>query len=102
MIVVKVGGSLYDLPDLGPRLRRFLDGLDDPDRLVVPGGGAAADVVRGRKVSAYPACGPEITTAGGEFVSVPFEAAVTDGNLVTGPAWTAHVEWLKQFLALLR
>lgn len=61
----------------------------------------AAGVVKGRKVSAYPACGPEITIAGGEFVSLPFEAAITDGNLVTGPAWTAHVEWLKQFLVLL-
>ena len=47
MIVVKVGGSLYDLPDLGPRLRGFLQSLGDPDRLLVPGGGAAADVVRG-------------------------------------------------------
>lgn len=61
----------------------------------------AAGVVRGRRVSAYPAVGPEVMAAGGEFVSVPFEAAVTDGNLVTGPAWTAHVEWLRQFLAVL-
>src|SRR5262249_21417457 len=43
--VVKVGASLYDLPDLGPRLRRFLHTLDG--RIVlVPGGGASADVVR--------------------------------------------------------
>lgn len=34
-------------------------------------------------------------------MSVGFEEAVTDGNLVTGPAWTAHVEWLNQFLAVL-
>jgi aspartokinase-like uncharacterized kinase len=46
MIVVKVGGSLFDLPDLGPRLRAFLASLPDSDRLVVPGGGAAADAVR--------------------------------------------------------
>jgi aspartokinase-like uncharacterized kinase len=46
MIVIKVGGSLYDLPELGPRLRAFLEALPDDDRLVVPGGGAAADVVR--------------------------------------------------------
>jgi aspartokinase-like uncharacterized kinase len=46
MIVVKVGGSLFDLPDLGPRLRAFLAALPDSDRLVVPGGGASADVVR--------------------------------------------------------
>jgi 5-(aminomethyl)-3-furanmethanol phosphate kinase len=45
VIVVKVGGSLYDLPDLGERLRRFLASLAGP-RLVVPGGGATADVVR--------------------------------------------------------
>jgi deglycase len=61
----------------------------------------AADVVRGRRVSAYPAVGPEVTIAGGKFENVGFEEAVTDGNLVTGPAWTAHVEWLRQFLALL-
>lgn len=61
----------------------------------------AADVVRGKRVSAYPAVGPEVTIAGGEFVNVGFEGAVTDGNLVTGPAWTAHVEWLRQFLAVL-
>ena len=62
---------------------------------------AAADVVKGRKVSAYPAVGPEVTMAGGTFVNVGFEEAMTDGNLVTGPAWTAHVEWLRQFLAVL-
>ncbi len=62
---------------------------------------AAADVVKGRKVSAYPAVGPEVTLAGGTFVNVGFEEAMTDGNLVTGPAWTAHVEWLRQFLAVL-
>jgi len=61
----------------------------------------AANVVRGKRVSAYPAVGPEVTIAGGEFVNVGFEEAVTDGNLVTGPAWTAHVEWLRQFLAVL-
>lgn len=62
---------------------------------------AAAGVVKGRRVSAYPAVGPEVTAAGGEFVNVSFEEAVTDGNLVTGPAWTAHVAWLRQFLAVL-
>jgi aspartokinase-like uncharacterized kinase len=46
VIVVKVGGSLYDLPDLGPRLRAFLAELGDPAWLVVPGGGPAAEAVR--------------------------------------------------------
>jgi aspartokinase-like uncharacterized kinase len=43
--VVKVGGSLYDLPDLGLRLRRWLEGCASPV-LLVPGGGPTADVVR--------------------------------------------------------
>jgi protease I len=62
---------------------------------------AAAGVVKGRKISAYPACAPDVTLAGGEFVDLPLDGAITDGNYVTGPVWTAHVEWLKQFLALL-
>lgn len=46
LVVVKVGGSLYDLPDLGPRLRGWLKGLGGGPVLLVPGGGPAADVVR--------------------------------------------------------
>jgi aspartokinase-like uncharacterized kinase len=45
-LVVKVGGSLFDLPDLGPRLRGWLATRAASDVLLVPGGGAAADVVR--------------------------------------------------------
>ncbi|MCS6850114.1 MAG: hypothetical protein NZ700_02965 [Gemmataceae bacterium] len=44
--VVKVGGSLFDLPDLGPRLRQRLAGLAPHPVLLVAGGGAAADLVR--------------------------------------------------------
>ena len=44
--VVKVGGSLFDLPDLGPRLLQWLTQQPSRDLLLVPGGGAAADVVR--------------------------------------------------------
>jgi aspartokinase-like uncharacterized kinase len=47
MLVVKVGGSLYDLPDLGPRLRRFLASLGEGNRLIVPGGGPITEAVRG-------------------------------------------------------
>jgi aspartokinase-like uncharacterized kinase len=45
-VVVKVGGSLYDLPDLESRLRRFLASLETKTVLLVPGGGALADAVR--------------------------------------------------------
>lgn len=62
---------------------------------------AAAGVLKGRKVSAYPACAPEITLAGAEYADIPIDGAVRDGHLVTAPAWPAHPTWLKAFAALL-
>jgi 5-(aminomethyl)-3-furanmethanol phosphate kinase len=48
MIVVKVGGSLLDMPDLADRLRGFLESLRTPRLILVVGGGPAADLVRQR------------------------------------------------------
>ncbi len=62
---------------------------------------AAAGVLKGRKVNAYPACAPEVELAGGTFVAVDFAAAVVDENLVTGAAWTAHPAWLARFLEVV-
>lgn len=62
---------------------------------------AAAGVIRGRRISAYPACGPEVQLAGGNLADIGIDAAVTDGNFVTGPAWPAHPAWLSQFLTVL-
>jgi protease I len=62
---------------------------------------AAADVIRGKRVSAYPACAPEVRLAGGDYADIQVDGAVTDGNLVTAPAWPAHPQWLAQFLARL-
>ena len=45
MIVVKVGGSLYEHPNLRTLLNTFLKQLSDRV-VIVPGGGAAADAVR--------------------------------------------------------
>jgi protease I len=57
--------------------------------------------LEGRRCSAYPACAPEVEAAGGTFVDVDMTEAVTDGQLVTGPAWPAHPAWLAQFLEVL-
>lgn len=62
---------------------------------------AAAGVLKGRKLNAYPACAPEVELAGGTFVKLDFTDAVVDENLVTGPAWTAHPAWLAKFLQVL-
>ncbi|MCP5419349.1 MAG: DJ-1/PfpI family protein [Gammaproteobacteria bacterium] len=62
---------------------------------------AAAQVIEGKQVSAYPACSPEVRLAGGSYADIPVDAAVTDGQLVTAPAWPAHPQWLAQFLKVL-
>ncbi|WP_026972855.1 DJ-1/PfpI family protein [Aliagarivorans marinus] len=61
----------------------------------------AAGLVEGKRVSAYPACAPEVTAAGGDYADIAIDQAVTDGKLVTAPAWPAHPAWLAQFNQLL-
>lgn len=62
---------------------------------------AAADVLENKRCSAYPACSPEVTKAGGIYESLPVDGAIVDGNLVTAPAWPAHPQWLAEFLKVL-
>ncbi len=62
---------------------------------------AASGLLKGRRVSAYPACQTEVELAGAEYVGVAIDAAVTDGRLVTAPAWPAHPAWIAQFLEVL-
>lgn len=61
----------------------------------------AAGVVKGRTLSAYPAVGPDVTVAGGEYADIPVDKACVDGKLVTAPAWPAHPEWIAKFLEVL-
>lgn len=45
-LIVKVGGSLFDWPELPDRLRAWLSAQRPAQVLLVPGGGRTADVVR--------------------------------------------------------
>jgi len=45
-IVAKVGGSLFDLPDLRKRLNRWLASVAPTPVLFLPGGGELADAIR--------------------------------------------------------
>lgn len=60
-----------------------------------------AGVVKGRKLTAYPAVGPDIEVAGETYVQVDIDDVVVDGNLVTSPAWPAHPKFIKAFLDVL-
>ncbi|MFP8888415.1 DJ-1/PfpI family protein [Natrialbaceae archaeon A-CW2] len=58
---------------------------------------AAAGVLEGYEMTAYPAVRAEVEAAGCSWV----DGVVRDGNLVTGQAWPDHPEWLAEFMALL-
>ncbi|MBD2562354.1 MULTISPECIES: DJ-1/PfpI family protein [Nostoc] len=62
---------------------------------------AAADVLQGKRCTGYPACSPDVKSAGGIYVDIPVDEAIVDGNLVTAPAWPAHPHWLAEFLTVL-
>lgn len=62
---------------------------------------AAAGILQGRTCSAYPACAAEVKLAGGNFADLTVTDAITDGNLITAPAWPAHPAWMAQFIQAL-
>jgi len=100
------GGRAPEYLRLNPKvleLVRYFAGADKPIAALCHGAQllAAAGVIGGKQVSAYPACLPEVTAAGGCYAAIEVTDAVTDGKLVTGPAWPAHPEWLRQFQEVL-
>ncbi len=62
---------------------------------------AASGVLKGKSCTAYPACAPEVSLAGGKYVEVPLDQAHVDGMLITAPAWPAHPAWLAALLQVL-
>lgn len=100
------GGRAPEYLRLDPRViamvKHFFE-TDKPVAAVCHGAQilAAARVLEGRTCSAYPACQPEVELAGGIYADIAIDAAVTDGNLVTAPAWPAHPAWIGQFLTVL-
>ena len=100
------GGRAPEYLRMHPRVveiaRHFL-ATDKPVAAVCHGAQllAATGLIKGRNVSAYPACQVEVELAGAEYMGIPVDQAVTDRNLVTAPAWPAHPAWLSQFLVVL-
>ena len=61
----------------------------------------AADVLRGRTLTAYPALAADVKMAGGNFVEVAPDQSVVDGNLITAPAWPGNIAILRDFARAL-
>ncbi|HEY3316746.1 MAG TPA: DJ-1/PfpI family protein [Bacillota bacterium] len=62
---------------------------------------ATAGVLAGRSCTCYPSVGPDIELVGANYVEMPWDRAMVDGNLVTAPGWGALGEWISKFLAIL-
>lgn len=68
---------------------------------------AAADVIRGRRVQAYPACRPECESAGADWdePSTGLDSACVDSSasptLITAPAWPANAAWMRALADVL-
>ncbi len=62
---------------------------------------AAATDLKGRKMTSYPAIGPDLINLGADYQNVDIDDVVVDGNLVTAPAWPAHPKWIAAFLKVL-
>jgi protease I len=100
------GGRAPEYLRLNPRVLDIIRHFSETDKPIAaichgPQLLAAARVIAGKRVNAYPACAPEIELAGATFVSLEVTDAIADGNLVTAPAWPAHPAWLAKFLEVL-
>ncbi|KAH6837659.1 Class I glutamine amidotransferase-like superfamily protein [Perilla frutescens var. hirtella] len=63
---------------------------------------SAANVLKGKKCTAYPAVKLNVVLAGATWLEPePIHRCFTDGNLVTGAAWPGHPEFVAQFMSLL-
>jgi len=60
---------------------------------------AAADCIRGRRVTTVAKCALDATAAGAIYVDEP---CVVDGNLVTARTWHDNTPFLKAFIRLLQ
>jgi len=100
------GGRAPEYLRLNPRVLEIIRHFSEADKPIAaichgPQLLAAARVIAGKRVSAYPACAPEVELAGATFVALEVTDAIADGNLITGPAWPAHPTWLAKFLEVL-
>jgi protease I len=100
------GGRAPEYLRLNPRVLEIIRHFSEADKPIAaichgPQLLAAARVIAGKRLNAYPACAPEVELAGATFVSLEVTDAIVDGNLVTAPAWPAHPAWLAKFLEVL-
>jgi protease I len=100
------GGRAPEYLRLNAKVLEIIQAFDDakkPIAAVCHGAQllTAANIVQDKNISCYPACAPEVTQAGGAYANIEIDDAVTDGHIITAPAWPAHPAWLMQLIRQL-
>lgn len=102
------GGRMPEYARLNPRVIEIVRDFFKKDKPVAaichgPQILVAADVLKGKKCTAYPALEPDVKMAGAEWVApdAACDNAVVDEKLVTAPAWPAHPAWMAEFIKVL-
>lgn len=63
---------------------------------------AAADILKGRKCTAYPALKPVLISAGAHWIEADTLARChVDGNLITAATYMGHPEYISHFIKAL-
>lgn len=62
---------------------------------------AVDGVVSGKRVAALEYCEPEVRLAGGIYVDVPPDGAISDGNLVSAKGWPGLAAFIRECLKVL-
>lgn len=106
--LVLPGGRAPEFLRLNPRVIEIIKEMDAARKPIAaichgPQLLVTADVLKGRRSTAYPAVQPDVIAAGSQWCEVNETAsnACVDGHLVTAPAWPAHPAWMADFLKLL-
>lgn len=102
------GGRMPEYLRLNPKVIEIVKSFTDAEKPVAaichgPQILIAADALKGKKCTAYPALKPDVVMAGAEWIEPAPGAdnAVVDKNLVTAPAWPAHPAFVGEFIKLL-
>lgn len=102
------GGRMPEYLRLNPKVIEIVKAFTDNNKPVAaichgPQILVAANALKGKKCTAYPAVKPDVLLAGAQWVEPAPEAdnAVVDGNMVTAPAWPAHPAWMGEFIKIL-
>lgn len=106
--LVLPGGRAPEYLRLNPKvldiIREFFN--DDKPVAVICHGPqllSAAGVLKGRRLTAYPAVQPEVELAGAEYcpANETLSNVCVDGKLVSSPVWAGHPAWIRAFLKVL-